>query len=331
VIHKDFRPAWNIYVSPMEDYVIFAAMHEGGFGDLDLYVSFKTQNNKWGTPINMGDKINTKTRERFPMVSPDGKYFFFMRHTPGQDFFWISTDIFVDLKKKSEQTVDFKKNMILVEGGSFPKGESQKKRSVDSFLISKYEVTQKEYIAVMNTNPSLRYGLDHPVEKISWYDATKYCNTLSKSEGLTPCYSGHKDNIVCNFEANGYRLPTETEWEYAAIGGKHHTNQSTANAPSDTLDAYVWHYGNSNNNSHPVGEKLANPLGLHDMGGNVWEWCWNSYQPNPTGNANGKNREKVVRGGGWPDDVDLCRSDFQYSAHPNRLAYCIGFRVVRSL
>lgn len=101
VIHKDFRPAWNIYVSPMEDYVIFAARHESGFGDIDLYISFKTEEDKWGTPINMGDKINTELRERFPTVSPDGKYLFFMRHTPGQDFFWVSTVVIKKLKAKS--------------------------------------------------------------------------------------------------------------------------------------------------------------------------------------------------------------------------------------
>lgn len=99
VIHEDFHPAWNIYVSPMEDYVLFAAMHEGGFGDMDIYVSFKTQNDEWGTPINMGNKINTELRERFPTVSPDGKYLFFMRHTETQDFFWVSTHILEELRE----------------------------------------------------------------------------------------------------------------------------------------------------------------------------------------------------------------------------------------
>ncbi len=100
VIHKDFRPVWNFYMSPKEEYVIFAAMHEGGYGDVDLYISFKTEEDKWGTPINMGAEINTELRERFPTVSPDGRYMFFMRHTPGQDFFWVSTEIFDELRKK---------------------------------------------------------------------------------------------------------------------------------------------------------------------------------------------------------------------------------------
>ncbi len=102
VIHKDFLPAWNFYVSPMEEYIIFAANHEDGFGDIDLYISFKTMEDTWGIPINMGNKINTELRERFPIVSPDGKYLFFMCHTPGQDFFWVSTELIENLKTQSK-------------------------------------------------------------------------------------------------------------------------------------------------------------------------------------------------------------------------------------
>jgi hypothetical protein len=103
IIYKGFSQAWNFYISPKEDYVIFADRQKGGFGDLDLYISYKTNENTWGYPINMGPEINTELRERFPAVSPDGKYLFFMRHTPGQDFFWVSTEIFEDLRKQSEE------------------------------------------------------------------------------------------------------------------------------------------------------------------------------------------------------------------------------------
>lgn len=99
VIHKDFRQLWNFYMSPNENYVVFADRHEGGYGDVDLYISFKTKDEKWGYPINLGADINTELRERFPTVSPDGKYLFFMRHTETQDFFWVSTEIFDELKK----------------------------------------------------------------------------------------------------------------------------------------------------------------------------------------------------------------------------------------
>lgn len=101
-IHEDFRQAWNFYMSPNEDYVIFADRHDGGYGDVDLYISFKTTDENWGYPINMGGEINTNLRERFPMVSPDGKYLFFMRHTPGQDFFWVSTEVIENLKTQSK-------------------------------------------------------------------------------------------------------------------------------------------------------------------------------------------------------------------------------------
>lgn len=103
VIYKKYRQLWNFYMSPNEDYLIFSDMQKGGYGDVDLYISFKTNDDKWGEPINMGDKINTSARERFPMVSPDGKYLFFMRHTKTQDFFWVSTEIIKELKEHSNK------------------------------------------------------------------------------------------------------------------------------------------------------------------------------------------------------------------------------------
>jgi len=103
IIYEGFRQAWNFYMSPNEEYVIFADLHDGGYGDTDLYISFKTEENNWGHPINLGPDINTEFRERFPIVSPDGKYLFFMRHTETQDFFWVSTEIIEDLKKQSEE------------------------------------------------------------------------------------------------------------------------------------------------------------------------------------------------------------------------------------
>nr|NQU93338.1 PD40 domain-containing protein [Bacteroidota bacterium] len=102
IIHPDFRPVFAIYVAPNESFLLFSARHKDGFGSLDIYVCFKTKDDKWGTPINMGEKVNTDKIERFPTVSPDGKYFFFMRHTPGQDIFWVSTDIINNLKKQTE-------------------------------------------------------------------------------------------------------------------------------------------------------------------------------------------------------------------------------------
>ena len=100
VIYEGFRPIFPVFISPDESYALFDAVKEDGFGHLDLYISFKNENNHWKYPINMGNKINSEVWERFPMVSPDGKYFFFMKHTKTQDFFWVSTEIFTDLKKQ---------------------------------------------------------------------------------------------------------------------------------------------------------------------------------------------------------------------------------------
>lgn len=102
IIHPDFRPVWAFFVSPDESYLIFSGFNKEGFGSLDIYICFKTEDNKWGTPINMGDQINTDKMERFPVVSPDGKYLFFMRHTETQDFFWVSTDVIDELKNKHQ-------------------------------------------------------------------------------------------------------------------------------------------------------------------------------------------------------------------------------------
>lgn len=98
IIHPDFTPVFAFYVAPDDTYLIFSGIHKDGFGSLDIYVCFKTEDDKWGTPINLGDQVNTDKVERFPTVSPDGKYLFFMRHTPGQDFFWVSTEIIENLR-----------------------------------------------------------------------------------------------------------------------------------------------------------------------------------------------------------------------------------------
>lgn len=101
IIHPDFRPVWAFFVSPDNSYLIFSGLSSEGYGSLDIYICFKTDDNNWGTPINMGNQINTEKMERFPVVSPDGKYLFFMRHTETQDFFWVSTDVIKNLKTQA--------------------------------------------------------------------------------------------------------------------------------------------------------------------------------------------------------------------------------------
>jgi formylglycine-generating enzyme required for sulfatase activity len=142
--------------------------------------------------------------------------------------------------------------------------------------MGKYEVTQAEYQSVMGNNPSNFKGDNLPVKRVSWLEAVEYCNRLSLKEGLTPCYRGSVNDISCNWNADGYRLPTGAEWEYAAKEG----NQGYLTyeyAGSNTVDAVGWYDGNSGGRTHPVGGKAPNSLGLYDMRGNVWEWCWDWY------------------------------------------------------
>jgi formylglycine-generating enzyme required for sulfatase activity len=114
-----------------------------------------------------------------------------------------------------------------------------------------------------------------PVSGVDWYDAVAYCSWLSEKAGLTPCYSGGGKVTKCDFQADGYRLPTEAEWEFAARGGiqSHGYLYSGSNDP----DEIGWHAGNSGGHAHPVGQKKPNELGIHDMSGNRWEWCWDWF------------------------------------------------------
>jgi formylglycine-generating enzyme required for sulfatase activity len=230
---------------------------------------------------------------------------------------------------------------VRIEGGSFQMGsstgESNEKPihtvTVKSFSMGKYQVTQKEWTAVMGSNPSNFKGDNRPVENVTWYETVEYCNKRSLKEGLTPAYRGSGDTITCDWNANGYRLPSEAEWEFAAKGGAKEY-LITEYSGSNNVEAVAWYTGNSGSSTHPVGTKAANSLGLYDMSGNVWEWCWdwygpydNSSQTNPAGASSGSVR--VVRGGSWLNSAGLVRSAYRYSYAPSFRSSYIGFRLVR--
>jgi formylglycine-generating enzyme required for sulfatase activity len=202
-----------------------------------------------------------------------------------------------------------------------------------AFQMSSTEVTQAQYELVAGSNPSKFKGADRSVEQVSWLDAVQFCNKLSAREGLSPAYRISDGGVTWDAKSNGYRLPTEAEWEYACRAGTTMAYH-TGDGESDLARA-GWYSGNAGNDTRSVGKKTSNAWGLYDMHGNVWEWCWDRYgeygsgsQRDPQGAANGSGR--VIRGGSWINDARYCRSAFRYRNDPSDANLNLGFRVVRS-
>lgn len=204
-----------------------------------------------------------------------------------------------------------------------------------SFYMCTHEVTQEEWQEVMDTHPSYWEGSHLPVGNISWYDAVEYCNRRSREQGLETCYTGEGQNITCDFSSNGYRLPTEAEWEYAAGGGDR--SRQYVYAGSNDIDDVAWYTGNSGLMAHEVELKSANQVGLYDMSGNVWEWCWDKYGKHyyfqsptrsPWGESNIVYSYRVARGGSWKNFGEYCRSTCRNSHLPSARYGSLGFRVV---
>lgn len=254
-------------------------------------------------------------------------------------------------------------DFVLISGATFQMGspESEAWRvedetahmvTVSDYYISKFEVTQAEYKAVTGENPSFFTGDDLPVESISWMKAIQYCNTRSTQEGLTPAYAVDGQNISWDRSANGYRLPTEAEWEYACRAGTETPFNTETSISADEAN-YWGHYpyliednyfSQENLEAKPgvyrqttvaVGSFEPNAWGLYDMHGNVGEWVWDWYrayetgeQTNPTGPASGTLR--VYRGGGWNDFAKSLRSAYRATLPPDSASFNIGLRLVRN-
>ena len=204
-------------------------------------------------------------------------------------------------------------------------------QTINAYQIAKHEVTQELYMALMGNNPSFfknnaangEVQEKRPVEQVSWYNACDFCNKLSEIMGLTPCYD---KNYNCNYFANGFRLPTEAEWEMAARGGVA-GGWDYKYSGSDRIDEVAWFYKNSKA-THEVGKKKANALGLYDMSGNVCEWCDSKYESSVFPSV-------VVRGGSLDFfggyGISLCAVSYRFYNDPLSRNEYSGFRLVRSL
>jgi formylglycine-generating enzyme required for sulfatase activity len=226
--------------------------------------------------------------------------------------------------------------LVKIPAGKFVMGDptepdaSPHEVSISAFLIDKYLVTQDQFQKLMQDNPSRWKGGKNPVEQVRWSDAVRFCNKRSEAEGLQPCYD--LTTWKCNFDANGYRLPTEAEYEYACRAGT--TTRYLCGDSPGKLGDFAWFEKNSGGHPRPVGQKEPNAWGLYDISGNLWEWCNDFYQvdyyggsprQDPRGPETGKT--KVVRGGCWRAPAENLRAGFRYNENPGYADVCFGYDI----
>lgn len=246
-------------------------------------------------------------------------------------------------------------NMIFVEGGDyimfsskvfdeFRKDKTLVKVYISSFKMSSTEITQGLYKEIMGKNPSeFAVNDNYPVDSVTWFNAIEFCNKLSERDGLEKCYLINEEDVNCNFTANGYRLPTDAEWEFAASGGlKTHgfkysgsnTFSEVSNACSDRNQGYP---------SSEVAKFKPNELGFYDMSGNLWEWCWDKYEfywdftyypeiekkdPKGPDNRYGEINERTLKGS---DMINCGPLDSRTCCEPDKTTASYGFRICQSI
>jgi formylglycine-generating enzyme required for sulfatase activity len=289
----------------------------------------------------------------------------------------VGTDYTQDFKIPVNLQMTRTINGVSVPFRSVPAGTFQRDSTATNITIitngywmGETEVTQKLFLEVMGVNPSsftsgAEVGEDQnkrPVEQVTWYEAIAFCNKLSIVDGKEMVYSVSGINwaslaysaIPTSYDTtwnaatmdtgkNGYRLPTEMEWMWAAMGadtvnpGQLNTTgydkAFAGSSESNSVGGYAWYSGNSGSKTHEVGKKAANELGLYDMSGNVFEWCWDWYGNYPSGNqtnnaGTASSPNRVIRGGRWSDNAPLCTVAYRNVNNPNGKLNSIGLRVM---
>jgi len=211
---------------------------------------------------------------------------------------WISSD--------SKMSIPGSKNSM---------DEIRYEAQIASFYLAKYPVTQGLYDTVIKRVPS---NNDLPVVNVSWFHAVQFCNLLSKVSGFAECYSIDGENVVCDFSKDGYRLPTDAEWQYACKAGSNKYHYGL-------IDDIAWYVNNSDGVPHEVGKKEPNAFGLYDMLGNVWEWCWDLYDEETYGSY------RIFRGGSWAEEARGCGATSRRRSFPTFTIDDLGFRIARTL
>ena len=255
--------------------------------------------------------------------------------------------------KKSESKYE---NMVFVKGGKYQPSFADEEKEVFDIEVCKYPTTQKMWTEVMENNPSEFKGDNKPIESITWWEALEFCNKLSEKYGLEPVYdlSKSKEGIlmikelggqkvypdVANFKnTEGFRLPTEVEWEWFARGGQIAIEQGTFNytySGSNNIDEVAWYVENSGE-TYNVGLKKPNQLGLYDCTGNVWEWCYDTTENIEEGKNyiykafDASNKSRRLKGGSWNDISKFCAVLNREINQATDAHYVLGFRIVRTV
>src|SRR6185436_18599524 len=263
---------------------------------------------------------------------------------------WSGEPLAVIVEESMEVAVERRQSLVdlvPISGGSFRMGSPEDEEGrwdhegpvhkvrLSPFECMRFPITRRLYHQIAGTDPSRPEGDadERPVNNVSWLDAVAFCNLLSEREGLTPCYRFAGDDVTWQRTADGYRLLTEGEWEYACRAGS--STRWSFGDDEASLGEHAWFEGNSFGQPHPVGRKKPNAWGLHDMHGNMFEWCWDWLGPysaaaakDPTGPPNGSNR--VLRGGAFISPLRFLRSAYRHRYGPGYPHWNFGFRCARS-